>query len=137
MKIIMFLKGQSFSRKLTMCFCVVPAVQYSNKDYEKEKRLVFFPHELRSVEDFLDILLLKIRTLFSLDFLKNIQVYTRDSLFVLSDFLYFCYFTIHMFFYLSFLRSYINVFCQSSRVLWRHWPCILNQLINFINKNVA
>ena len=73
MKIIMFLKGQSFSRKLTMCFCVVPAVQYSNKDYEKEKRLVFFSHELRCVGDFLDILLLKIRTLFSLDFLKNIQ----------------------------------------------------------------
>ena len=64
MKIIMFLIGRSFSRKLTMCFCVVPAVQYSNKDYEKEKILVFFSHELRNVEDFLDILLLKIRTLF-------------------------------------------------------------------------
>ena len=73
MYFIIFLEGQSFSRKLTMCFCVVPAVQYSNKDYEKEKRLVFFAHELRSVEDFLDILLLKIRTLFSLDFLKNIS----------------------------------------------------------------
>ena len=41
MYFIIFLEGQSFSRKLTMCFCVVPAVQYSNKDYEKGKRLVF------------------------------------------------------------------------------------------------
>ena len=67
MKTVMFLKGQSFSRKLTMCFCVVPAVQYSNMDYEKEKKLVFvheLAHELRSVEDFLYILLLKIRALF-------------------------------------------------------------------------